>query len=43
MLWICFNIIKQYIEDKSNSKDRALNNFNLEVKLTDSFRSVLEK
>jgi hypothetical protein len=29
MLRICFSAIKQYIKDKSNSKDRALNNFNL--------------
>ena len=33
MLWICFSVIKQYIKDKPNSKDRALNNFNLEAKL----------
>jgi hypothetical protein len=40
---MCFSAIKQYIKDKSNSKDRALNNFNLEVKLTDLFKSILEK
>jgi len=38
-----FSAIKQHIKDKSNSKNRALNNFNLEAKLTGLFRSILEK
>ena len=36
-------MIKQHIKDKSNSKDRALNDFNLGVKLTGLFRSILKK
>jgi len=38
-----FGAIKQHIKNKSNSKDRAPNNFNLGAKLTGLFRSMLEK
>ena len=43
MLQIYFSAIKEYVKDKSNSKDRALNNFNLGVKLIGLFRSILKK
>ena len=33
MLRIYFGAIKQYVEDESNSKDGALNDFNLGAKL----------
>ena len=38
-----FNIIKQYVKNKSNSKDGALNDFNLGAKFINLFRSMLEK
>jgi len=43
MLRIHFGAIKQHIKDKSNSKDRAPNDFNLGAKLAGLFRSMLEK
>jgi len=43
MLQIYFSTIKQYIKNKSNSKDKTLNDFNLETKLIGLFRSVLKK
>ena len=43
ILRIYFSAIKQYIKNKSNLEDRALNNFNLGVKLIGLFRYILEK
>jgi hypothetical protein len=38
-----FSVIEQHIRDKSNSDNRAMNNFNLGVKLIGLFKSIPEK
>jgi len=40
---MCFSVIKQHIGDKSNSDNRAINNFNLGQKLAGLFGSILAK